>query len=175
MNVRTLALPVAAVLVAALAIAGCKKKEAEAPIATPATVPAPAPAPAPDTMPGGPIEMPQGSAPSRVESVELGNAVGADRRVTAVKSTFAPRDKIVAAVTTRTTDVAATVPSKLGAKWTHISSNQVVNEESRDVELKGNQVWNFQIANPDPWPTGKYRIEVSLDGNVVSARMFEVK
>lgn len=174
MKTRTLALPAAAVLFAVLAIAGCKKKEAEAPVvATPATVPAPLPPPA--TIPGGPIEMPQGEAAARVDSIELGSAVGPDRRVTAAKSTFAPRDKIIVAVSTQTTDVAATVPSRLGAKWTHVGSNQVVNEENRDVELKGSQVWDFEITNPDPWPTGKYRIEVALDGNVVSARTFEVK
>ena len=60
----------------------------------------------------------------------------------------------------------ATVPAKVGAKWTHVDSNQTVNEEARDVQLKGEQTWDFEITNPEPWPTGNYRVEVMLDGTV---------
>ena len=150
-------------LVAVLAVAGCKKKEAEMPASTPApaaTMPAPAP-------------MPSTTAPAEVVGVDLGNAAGADMKITAPMTTFGTKDKIIAAVTTRAG--AAAMPSKLAAKWSHVDSNQVVNEEARDVQLTGDQVFDFEITNSNPWPTGKYKVEVMLDGSVVQTREFEVK
>jgi hypothetical protein len=154
-------------LVAILAVAGCKKKEpvAEAPMPAPAaTMPAPAP-------------MPTTPAPAGAEvvGVDLGSAAGADMKIAAPKTTFAAKDKIIAAVTTRTADAATAVPSKIAAKWSHVDSNQVVNEEARDVSLQGDQTFDFEITNDKPWPTGKYKVEVMLDGNVVQTREFEVK
>jgi hypothetical protein len=152
-------------LIAVLAVAGCKKKEE--PVATTpppvATMPAPAPMPAP---------MP---AKAEVVGVDLGSAAGADMKITAPKTTFAAKDKIIAAVSTRTPDPATAIPSKIAAKWSHVDSNQTVNEEARDVNLQGDQTFDFEITNPNPWPTGKYKVEVMLDGAVVQTREFDVK
>jgi hypothetical protein len=43
------------------------------------------------------------------------------------------------------------------------------------VNFTGNGVTDFQISKPDGWPTGKYKVEVSLDGAAVQSREFEVK
>jgi hypothetical protein len=151
-------------LLGTVAIVGCKKKEEPVPVATtppPATTPAPAPAPMPAT--------------ASVTSVDLGNAVGADMKVAAPATTFAPKDTIYASIGTSTSDPAASVPGKLGVKWTHIDSNQTVSEESRDAALTGMGTTEFHIAKPDGWPKGKYKVDVSLDGTVVQTREFEVK
>ncbi|MGO4550942.1 hypothetical protein AB4059_07555 [Lysobacter sp. 2RAF19] len=168
MNRNRVLLPLAAALLATLALAGCKKKEAyETPTtSTPppaATMPAPAPAPMPSV------------AAASVTSVDLGKAAGTDMKITAPMSSFGTKDKIIAAVATHVADAAATVPAKVGAKWTHVDSSQTVNEEARDVQLKGDQTWDFEITNSNPWPTGKYRVEVMLDGKVVQSRDFDVK
>jgi len=154
-----------AAMIGSAALVGCKKREEPAPLPPVAedTTPAPMPAPAPV------------AATATVNSVDLGNAVGADMRVTAPMTTFATKDTIYAAVSTGTSDPAASVPGKLGAKWTHVDSNQVVHEESKDLTLAGDGVTDFQISKPDGWPTGKYRLEVMLDGTVVQTREFEVK
>lgn len=154
------------VALGAVALAGCKKKEEAAPVATtppPATTPAPSPTPAPT------------ASTASVTSVDLGNSVGADMKVGTPATTFAARDTVYVSIGTNTGDPAASVPAKLGAKWTHVDSNQVVSEESRDVVLSGTGNTEFHIAKPDGWPTGKYRVEVSLDGKVVQTREFEVK
>lgn len=151
-------------LLGAVAIVGCKKKEEAAPVATtppPATTPAPA--------------MPAPAATVQVTSVDLGNAVGADMKVATPATTFAKNDTIYASICTTTSDPAASVPAKLGVKWTHVDSNQTVSEESRDINATGMGNTEFHIAKPDGWPTGKYKVEVSLDGNVVQTREFEVK
>ena len=153
-----------AAMIGSAALVGCKKKEEPAPLPPAAeTTPAPMPAPAPM------------AATASVNNVDLGNAVGADMRVTAPMSTFAPKDTIYAAVTTGTSDPAASVAGKLGAKWTHMDSNQTVHEETKDLTFAGDGVTDFQISKPDGWPTGKYKLEIMLDGAVVQTREFEVK
>jgi hypothetical protein len=163
MKINRLHMAVLAALLGSAALVGCKKKEEPAPPPPVATEPAPAETPAP---------MP---ASASVSSVDLGNAVGADMRVTAPMTTFAPKDTIHATVATTTSDPAASVPGKLGVKWTHLDSNQTVNEESKDITFTGDGVTDFQISKPGGWPTGKYKVEVSLDGNVVQTREFEVR
>ena len=165
MKINRLHMAVLAAMLGSAALAGCKKKEEPAALPPAAeTTPAPAPAPAPV------------AATAQVTSVDLGNAVGGDQRVTAPMSTFGPKDTIYAAVSTSTSDPAASVGGKLGAKWTHVDSNQVVSEEApKDITFTGDGVTDFQISKPSGWPTGKYKVEISLEGNVVQTREFEVK
>ena len=153
-----ISLAIAAALIATVALAGCKKKDDMATTTPPATTePAPAPvepAPAP-------------AATSSVLSVDLGNAVGADNKVTMASTTFATKDTIHASVAT---DGAG---GKLNAKWTY-QDGQTVDSQDKDVAA-GPQVTDFSISKPDGWPAGKYKVEISLDGNVVQSRDFEVK
>ena len=170
MTRKTLNIAIAAALFGSLALVGCKKKQDDAamtpppattePATTPETTPAPAPAPA--------------AATASVGSVDLGNAVGADMKVAAASATFKPKDTIYASVATTTSDATATVPGKLAAKWS-FQDGQVVNEESKDVNLSGAGTTEFHIAKPDGFPAGKYKVEISLDGNVVQSKDFEVK
>lgn len=163
MKINRLHMAVLASMLGAAALVGCKKKEEPAPAPPVATEPAPVDTPAPM------------ASTASVTGVDLGNAVGADMRVTAPMTTFAPKDTIHATVSTATSDPMASVTGKLGAKWTHVDSNQTVHEDSRDVTFTGNGVTDFQISKPDGWPTGKYKVEISLDGNVVQTREFEVR
>ena len=163
----------AAALLAVVALVGCKKKEAQT-----ATVPPPAATLAIPPPPAGPITMPApapSSGMANVVGLELGTAAGADMKIATPTRAFATKDKMIAAVTTRTNDANTTVPAKVGVRWTHADSNQTVNEETRDLQLKGEQTWDFEITNSNPWPAGKYKVEVMLDGNVAQTREFEVK
>jgi hypothetical protein len=164
MKTNRLHMAMLAAMIGSAALVGCKKKEEPAPLPPVATEPAPAP-PAPAPV----------AATASVTAVDLGNAVGADMRVTAPLSSFAPKDTIYAAVSTASSDPAASVPGKLGVKWTHVDSSQTVHEESRDINFSGSGVTDFQISKPEGWPTGKYKVEVSLDGTVVQTREFDVK
>jgi hypothetical protein len=169
MTRKTLNIAIAAALLGSLALVGCKKKQDEAamtppattePAATPDTTPAPAPAPA--------------AATASVSTVDLGNAVGADMKVATPATTFAPKDTIYASVATSTSDPTATVPGKLNARWS-FQDGQVVNDESRDVNLNGAGMTEFHISKPDGFPAGKYKVEISMDGKVVQSKDFEVK
>lgn len=160
MNRNRLSLVLATALVGSIALVGCKKKEE--PVVTPPATETPAPAPAPEPAPA-----PAASA-TTVSSVDLGNAIGADNKITAPISTFATKDAIYASVATDGPN-----PGKLNAKWS-FQDGQVVHTEDKDVAA-GPQVTQFQITKPDGWPVGKYKLEVSLDGAVVQTREFEVK
>ena len=162
MSRNPLLYPLSAALATALVLSACKKPE-------------PTPAPAPTTTAPEPMTpAPAAASTASVTAVDLGNSVGADNRVAAPATTFAPRDTIYASVTTRTSDSMAAVPGKLGARWT-FQDGQTVHEESRDATLTGDGVTAFQISKPDGLPVGRYKVEISLDGAVVQSKDFEVK
>jgi hypothetical protein len=153
--------PLSAALAATLLLGACKKPEPAVPPAAPVST-------APEPITG------TAAASATVTAVDLGTAVGADNRVSSPTSTFSPGDTIYAAVTTRTSDPAASVPGKLTAKWSY-QDGQTVSEDSRDLNLSGDGTTAFQISKPDGFPAGRYTVEISLDGNLVQSREFEVK
>jgi len=121
--------------------------------------PAPAPAPAPAPM----------AAAVSVGDITLGSALNADKTVTAAATTFKPTDTIYAAVRTDGTSTGAT----LAAKWT-FEDGQTVHQESLSIAPTGPTVTEFHITKPDGWPAGKYKVEISLNGNPAGSRDFEV-
>ena len=158
MKLNRLSLVLGTVLAGSVALVGCKKKEE--PVATPAPTETP--------MPAEPAPAPVATV-TTVNSVDLGNAIGADNKIASPISTFATSDAIYASVTTDGPN-----PGTLAAKWSHVDSNQVVHEESKAVPA-GPQTTQFEITKPDGWPTGNYKLEVSLDGAVVQTREFNVQ
>ena len=149
----------AAALLATLALAGCKKDEPAPP--PPVATPAPAPAPAPPQAPAAPVVS--------VTSVDLGNAIGADNRVTTATAVFGKTDTIYASVNT---SGAATATNKLNAKWSY-QDGQTVHTEDRAMQ-GADTIYEFHINNPKGWPVGKYKVDISLDGMPVKSAEFTV-
>lgn len=147
---------VAAALVASLALAGCKKKEE-----TVVTTPPPAAA--------EPMPLPA-AMPVSVTSVDLGNAVGADNKVSSMMSTFGTKDTIYTSVMTDGT--ATNAP--LMVMWTY-QDGQEVGTETKTLNTTGPTVTEFHASKPSGWPTGKYKVEVMLNGVTAQSRDFEVK
>ena len=162
MNRKHLTIALASALIATVGITGCKKKE-EAAAAPPAAEAAPAPAPAP-------VEAAAVVVPVTIDAIELGNAVGADNRVTTASAVFVPADVIYASVNTAG---AAAAGNKLNAKWTY-QDGQTVAVEDRTMD-GADTVYAFKIENPKGWPVGKYKVDVTLDGAQLQTREFEVK
>lgn len=152
---RPVVLTLAAALGGVLLLAGCNRD-------APNTAPPPAPtAPEPPPAPTPP-------APATVTSVELGNAVDDQNRVSTPASEFATTDTIYASVGTEGESAA-----KLAARWT-FGEGQLVRNTEADVAA-GPQVIAFDIHHPEGWPVGTYKLEISLDGTVVETREFSVK
>ena len=135
--------------------ASCKKKQEPADTTstgTTATVPAPTAA-----------------APVAVSSVNLGRAVGADKRVTGETTRFGRNDTIYASVSTD-----GTGSGTLTARWTY-QDGQVVDESTQPISATGPSVTEFHVSKPSGWPAGNYRVEVSLNGSPAQAKDFSVQ
>jgi hypothetical protein len=165
MTRKTLNIAIAAALLGTLALVGCKKGQDEAAMTPPPATTEPAPMPE---------QAPAPASSASVTAVDLGNSIGADMKVATPSTSFAPTDTIYASVATSTSDPAASVPGTLSATWT-FEDGQVVNEESKSVNLTGAGNTEFHIAKPDGFPAGSYKVEISLDGNVVQSKDFSVK
>ncbi len=144
---------IASLLLASLSLVACQRSEAPA-VPPPAPVASPAPAP----------------APFRVSGIELGKAIGADKRVVAPSSSFAPSDTIYASVATDGASPSVT----LVARWTY-QDGQLVNEETQAIAPTGAAVTEFHIAKPDGWPAGGYQLEVIANGASAGRRAFQVQ
>ena len=159
-------------LAALLVLSACDRRD-DAAVDDAANPPPAATEPAPTDMPDAgdttdpnAIDQPAGAAVT-VTSIELGNEVGADNRVTAPMGTFAGDDTIHASVVTDGTG------GTIATRWT-FEDGQVVHTEDKTVPA-GEQVTDFMVANPAGWPTGEYQVEFSVDGQVVATRKYEVR
>ena len=163
---NTLSQALLVAVVGSVAIVGCKKKEEAAP---------PPPPPAAETAPPPP-PPPAPAATASIAAVDIGTAVDAGMKITAAATTFKPKDTVHVSIGTATSDPAATVAGKVGAKLVYLdkSGEMVVSDETRDLNLTNTGNTNFQFAKPDGWPAGKYRIDISLDGKVVQSKEFDV-
>jgi hypothetical protein len=151
----------AVALAAGIALAGCNRNndaDTTADTGTP---------PATDTGAQSPGMGEPAPAGVTVTTVDLGNAVGGDNRVTAPATTFASGDTIHASVAT---DGAG---GTLTARWT-FQDGQVVDTQDKDVPA-GAQVTDFSISKPDGWPAGRYRLEILNNGMVVQTREFDIQ
>jgi hypothetical protein len=134
----------------AITLAGCKKE-----------------APAPQGETGAAAPAPPEFS---VSGVEVGKQIGADKRVTAPTTSFAPKDTIYAVVATE-----GAAPSKtIVAKWT-FQDRQVVKEATETIAPTGPAATEFHISKPSGWPVGKYKVEISVDGSPAGSKDFEVK
>jgi len=151
-------------LCCAIGLAACGRRDE-----TPPAAPEPA-APRAAAAPAAPaVAAARAPAGLRVESIELGASVGADRRVTAPSTTFAPGDTVYASV--RSEGGAGDVT--LSARWTY-EDGQLVNESSQTVP-GGAAFTEFHIAKPSGWPAGRYRVEILANGTLAGSRDFEVR
>jgi hypothetical protein len=110
------------------------------------------------------------AASLKVTDVDLGRAVGADKRVTDKTDDFKPNDTIYASVHTMGTASSA----KLTARWM-FQDGQVVEESSQTIAPTTESDTEFHITKPGGWPKGKYTLHLLLDGNEVQTKDFEVK
>jgi hypothetical protein len=138
------------------ALVACGREESTAP---PAAAP-PAAAPPPVSAP----------APFGIGAIQLGNQIGADKRVLAAAESFAPGDTIYASITTEGEAQGVLVT----ARWSY-EDGQTVAESQETIATAGPTVVEFHIAKPDGFPPGRYRVDVAADGRPAGTREFEVR
>jgi len=147
-------------LAGTVALAGCKKKEEAAAPAPVVTEPAPAPAP-----------VEPAPAPVSATSVTVGNTAAPDKSVAAV-STFGVKDKIIVSVKT---DAATAANAAIDAKLTY-QDGQVAGQQTANVKAEDAGTTNVEFTKATPWPAGKYKVDVTLNGQPVGmTQEIEVK
>jgi hypothetical protein len=152
-----------------LGVLGACQKD-EAPKAAP---PAAAPKAAAPQAAAPQAAAPQAAAapqePFRVTHIDLGSAIGPDKKVAAPSVTFKPTDTIYASVLSE----GVTPNAALAVRWTY-EDGQVVNEATQSIAPTGPAVTEFHIAKADGWPAGKYQVQVSANGAPVQTLQFTV-
>ncbi len=106
----------------------------------------------------------------KVVAVDLGTAVWDGKTVRPARVEFGLHDTIFASVLTD----GATPRATLKARWTYGAGDTPVNEESRDISTTGPTVTEFHVAKKAGWPVGEYKVEISVDGNVVATKGFKI-
>jgi hypothetical protein len=150
-------------LAASVALAGCNRGDNAAAEAenrpsaadTAATAPTRDPSTAATTetlSEPGPL-----ATPVNVNSVTVGSSAAADRSVSP-KSTFAAGDDIVVSVRTDGTAQAAEITARLTYQ-----DGQVAGEESASLSTTGAETTNITFSNANPWPAGRYTVQVLVD------------
>jgi hypothetical protein len=147
-------------VVAAVALAACGRKEPPAPPPPPA--PAPVAAPAPAAVPAG----------VTLSAVSLGKAVGADKKVSSVTEVFAKGDTIHASI-----DTTGAGSATLVAKWSYSKDGKTaaVKEETASITPTGPATTEFHISKPDGWPAGDYQVEILVNGTSAATKSFKVQ
>jgi uncharacterized protein YfaS (alpha-2-macroglobulin family) len=109
-------------------------------------------------------------APFGLGAIELGSQIGEDDRVLAPSQVFAPGDTIHASIETE--GEAQNV--LIAARWSY-EDGQTVAESSETISTASPSVVEFHIAKPDGWPTGRYRVDITANGQPAGNREFEVR
>ena len=160
---------IAIALAATLAVVGCKKKDDTA--ATDTTPPpADTSTPPADTMPpADTTPAPDATAPT--SSFVVGNAAAADKSVTPA-STFAAKDKIIVSLKT---DASTPANADVDAKLT-FQDGQVAGDQKTTIKAEDSGTTNVTFSNNKPWPTGTYKVDVTVNGQPVgTTQQIEVK
>ena len=111
------------------------------------------------------------TSPIRVSDVQVGKAIGSDKKVGNQTTDFGVRDTMYVAVITE----GAARDAKLTTKWTY-NGKQVVKESTQTISPTGGEtVTEFHVDKKTAWPKGKYKVDVSLNGAAAGSKDLEVK
>ena len=108
---------------------------------------------------GKKAEPPKAAAPFKVQSVELGKSIGANKRILKPATTFRPRDTIYAAIYT----VGASPGVTMTATWKD-AKGATVADYSQTVTPVGPAATEFHVSNSKGWPVGKYTVTLAAVG-----------
>lgn len=167
-----------------LALGGCGKHDAATPVTPPAklhTAPAATAAappasnrsvrpPATAATAAGPAAAT--STPFAIARLTLGHAVDANHLISEPDNRFTADEKTLyasVATTGRSSEVSLT------AQWHYLEGRgRLISEISQSIATDGPAVTTFQLHNPDLWPEGRYRVDISIDGKPGVSQDFEI-
>jgi hypothetical protein len=111
------------------------------------------------------------SGPPRlaVAEIQLGRAIGLDKRIAAPADRFAPEDTVYVSVLTE----GHAEHVSLTARFRR--AEELVAEVSQGIAPEGTAVSEFNIWKPGGLPPGEYAVEILVDDVPAGARSFTVR
>ena len=108
--------------------------------------------------------------PFRVNSIDLGKRLDADKKVVSPTAIFSPRDTIYVAIASDGSASSVT----LRALWM-FEDGQKVADDAQQLAPTGPAQTEFHIMKATPWPKGKYTVEVFSDTTSAGKKEFMVQ
>lgn len=107
---------------------------------------------------------------AKITDVDLGRSLNPDRSIADNTNAFSPADTIYVSIKTG----ASTQNAELQARWL-FEDGQVIDETRQSVgPTAEGATTEFHVSKPGGWPTGEYKVEISIGGTVVETRGFKV-
>jgi hypothetical protein len=106
----------------------------------------------------------------KILEVNVGTSLDSDNLVTKPKTVFTGKDKIYASVLSNGKHQGLNIK----ARWT-APDGKLVAETIQTIVPTSATVSTFSISNEQPWPTGAYTLDISLNDQVQRTVSFEVK
>lgn len=116
-----------------------------------------------------PEEQPKPKIGFRVQSVDLGKSVGANKRVIKPAASFLPKDTIFAVVNS----IGVSQRVTMVASW-HDAKGATLAEYTQTVAPAGPAATEFHVVNTKGWPVGKYTVVMMANNTQVASKPFEV-
>ena len=158
MTYSTRVIAIASAVVFSITVAACKKKDEGKVV---------------DTTAAGTqtATVSVDTTPIKVSDIQVGKSIGTDMKVSNGTTTFGARDTMYVSVVTS----GAAKDAKIATKWTY-NNTQTVKEDSKTISPTGGEsVTEFHVTKASPWPKGKYKVEVTLNGVSAGTKDLEVK
>ena len=115
-------------------------------------------------------EVPPPKIAFRVQAVDVGKAVGTDKKLKTPLATFGRKDTIYAVVTS----VGVTPKVTMVAKWMDAKGKALI-ADSQTVATTGPATTEFHVYHMKGWPAGKYKVELMANGTPVGTKTYDVK
>jgi hypothetical protein len=110
------------------------------------------------------------TAPIHVSDIQVGKAVGSDKKIGDQTTSFGVRDTMYVSVITD----GAAKNAKITTKWTF--NGKSVKESSQTISpTGGTTATEFHVDKKSAWPKGKYTVEVLLNDVSAGTKDIEVK
>lgn len=106
--------------------------------------------------------------PLTVSAVQMGRALNSDKSIAVHVTRFAPDQTVYVAVLTE-----GPGSGEITARWTF--GGRVISEETRRVSYTQGAATEFHIGYAGGFPTGIYKVEILVDGEVVETRDFRIE
>lgn len=105
----------------------------------------------------------------RVQSVDLGKSVGANKRVIKPVTAFTPKDTVFAVVNS----IGVSQRVTMVASWKD-AKGATLAEYTQVVAPAGSAATEFHVVNAKGWPVGKYAVLLTANGTQVANKPYEV-